>query len=324
MARRGERAQPPPDPGAAGRARVRVDGDVGGAHGGIIGTAKGHGSTAGSSSYHPPHACQRCRRRRVDVAAAAVRRPARGGHPGPDRRATLDGPAGPRLVSGGEARLTDIEGTPIDTHPDIVEELIAAAGGATLLLEGALSPEPLQAPADIAAREQLTSTPNPSAAMSQMVVGERSGRKARREEQLEEERRRQRDNPFIPVAFVAVDLIWLDDESICDVPLLERRRLLESGARGVASRPGRRLRQAADRRLARRLARGRLQPPRLQGREQPLRARARRTGTGRSRRSRSGSPAGARTSLAHPMRVRGDRPRTRDSRYRRVGPPVVG
>ena len=131
-------------------------------------------------------------------------------------------------VSGGEARLTDVDGEPLDTHPDIVAELIAAAGGATLLLEGALSPEPLQAPADIAAREQLTSTPNPSAAMSQMVVGERSGRKARREEQLEEERRRQRDNPFIPVAFVAVDLIWLDDESICDVPLLERRRLLES------------------------------------------------------------------------------------------------
>src|SRR5690242_10420320 len=64
-------------------------------------------------------------------------------------------------VSGGEARLTDADGTPIETHPDVHEELIAAAGGATLLLEGALTPEPLQAPADIAAREQLTSTPNP-------------------------------------------------------------------------------------------------------------------------------------------------------------------
>src|SRR6476660_5303320 len=31
-------------------------------------------------------------------------------------------------VSGGEARLTDVDGTPIDTHPDIVAELIAAAG----------------------------------------------------------------------------------------------------------------------------------------------------------------------------------------------------
>ena len=49
-------------------------------------------------------------------------------------------------VSGGEARLTDVDGEPIDTHPDIVEELIAAAGGATLLLEGALSPEPLRHP----------------------------------------------------------------------------------------------------------------------------------------------------------------------------------
>jgi ATP-dependent DNA ligase len=30
------------------------------------------------------------------------------------------------------------------------------------------------------------------------------------------------------VRFVAIDLLWLDGESVLDVPLLERRRLLES------------------------------------------------------------------------------------------------
>jgi ATP-dependent DNA ligase len=30
------------------------------------------------------------------------------------------------------------------------------------------------------------------------------------------------------VALVAVDLLWLDDEALIDVPLLERKRILES------------------------------------------------------------------------------------------------
>jgi hypothetical protein len=35
-------------------------------------------------------------------------------------------------------------------------------------------------------------------------------------------------DPAAPAAFIAVDLLWLDDELLLDVPLLERRRLLES------------------------------------------------------------------------------------------------
>ena len=42
------------------------------------------------------------------------------------------------------------------------------------------------------------------------------------------------------VAFVAVDLLWLDGESLLDVPLLERKRLLEAVARRVEPRPPRR------------------------------------------------------------------------------------
>jgi ATP-dependent DNA ligase len=34
--------------------------------------------------------------------------------------------------------------------------------------------------------------------------------------------------PNAPTAIVAVDLLWLDGESLIDVPLLERKRLLES------------------------------------------------------------------------------------------------
>ena len=37
--------------------------------------------------------------------------------------------------------------------------------------------------------------------------------------------------PTSEVSFVAIDLLWLDDKSLLDVPLLERRRLLESRPR---------------------------------------------------------------------------------------------
>jgi hypothetical protein len=130
-------------------------------------------------------------------------------------------------VSGAEARLTDVEGEPVETHPDVVAELVAACRGTTVLLEGTLTPEPLQAAADIAAREQLA-MPKVSTSMNQLVLGERSGRKDRREERADEVRRRTADPVNETVALVAVDLVWLDDQSICDVPLLERRRLLES------------------------------------------------------------------------------------------------
>jgi hypothetical protein len=137
---------------------------------------------------------------------------------------------GPRIlafVADGEARMTDIDGDPIDGRDDILAELVAAAGGATLLLEAALTSEPLQAAAVIAAREQLA-IPKASSTVGSMLVGERSGRKDRFQSHAEEAKQRTTNDVRVPAALVAVDLLWLDDESICDVPLLERRRILES------------------------------------------------------------------------------------------------
>ena len=66
------------------------------------------------------------------------------------------------------------------------------------------------------------------ARMTQFFVG---GRIANTAEQAEE--RRQLDEasyfaPGDPVSLVIVDVIWLDGESLLDVPLLERKRQLES------------------------------------------------------------------------------------------------
>jgi hypothetical protein len=166
-------------------------------------------------------------------SAAATWRPQQFG----DKRAnTIPDPiieplwTGPRIlafVDGPAVRLTDADGDPIDGHEDIVEALREATAGATVLIEAFLTPEPIQSPAAIAGRDIVT-IPKPGRAMTQMIVGTRGERKDRLAQQQEEARRRTVDGAQDKVALVAVDLLWLDDDSLCDVPLLERKRILES------------------------------------------------------------------------------------------------
>jgi hypothetical protein len=137
---------------------------------------------------------------------------------------------GPRilvLIEGSTVRLIDDEGQSIEDHPEIVEAVRESAAGATALLEAFLTPEPIQSIAAIANRELLT-TPKLSDAMTQMIVGTRGDRNDRLAKQKAEDRRRTVEGAAERVALVAVDLLWLDDDPLFDVPLLERKRILES------------------------------------------------------------------------------------------------
>jgi hypothetical protein len=166
------------------------------------------------------------------ASAAATWRPQLFG----DRRASsIDDPiieplwTGPRvlaLVENGIVRLTDADGAAIDGHHDIVEALVEATAGATVLIEAFLTHEPIQATAAIAGRDSVA-MPKPGQAMTQMIIGARGERKDRLAQQQEEARRRT-VGAEDQVALVAVDLLWIDDDSLCDVPLLERKRILES------------------------------------------------------------------------------------------------
>ena len=167
------------------------------------------------------------------LAAAATWRPQLFG----DRRATdIPDPlveplwTGPRvlaLVADGEASLTDGAGETMTGHDEVRAGLVEASGASTLLIEAALTPEPLQELAEIAARDGIE-IPKRGQALTQMLIGQHGERKAQLLDRADEARRRTEDNPFLDVALVAVDLLWLDDESLCDVPLLERKRILES------------------------------------------------------------------------------------------------
>jgi hypothetical protein len=137
---------------------------------------------------------------------------------------------GPRilaLVDGSVVRLTDADGEQVDDHQDVSDALRAAVGDATVLLEAFLTPEPIRTAPGVAERDIVT-VPRPGEAMTQMFMGVRGERKDRLAKRLDEARQRTIDGADERLALVAVDLLWLHDESLCDVPLLERKRILES------------------------------------------------------------------------------------------------
>jgi hypothetical protein len=137
---------------------------------------------------------------------------------------------GPRimaLVHGSTVRLTDEDGMPIEGYPEIVDAILESTAGATVLLEAYLTEEPIQSPAEMAMPELVT-MPKRAEVVTQMIMGSHGDRRDRLARQQEEDRLRTVDGASDRVALVAVDLLWLDDQSLCDVPLLERKRILES------------------------------------------------------------------------------------------------
>jgi hypothetical protein len=137
---------------------------------------------------------------------------------------------GPRvlaLVDERGVRMTDVHGAEVTGLDEIERGLTEAAAGTTLLLEAYLTPEPIQEPTAIARRDEPR-LPAPGQAMTQMVFGQRADRKTRLIESADEAQKRSIEAADGEVAFVAVDLLWIDADPLLDVPLLERKRLLES------------------------------------------------------------------------------------------------
>ena len=124
------------------------------------------------------------------------------------------------------ATFRDIDGDEIVDFPDVAEQLRAALLADRLILDGYLTHQVLQEPAVIARREAAAkSSENPS--LRQLWFGNMFRRNRRDQPKVEQT---ERAAPVVDgdVAFVVIDILWLDDEPLLDVPLLERKRVLES------------------------------------------------------------------------------------------------
>ena len=149
-------------------------------------------------------------------------RPQRFGH---GRRPTRDAIIEPswggvRVLArfdGTSTRLADEDGVDCTAEfSGVAGAITGAARAGELILDGFLTVEPTQlATASLGRRNDA---PTAGQMMTQLFVGNRVARMAPPKRQLDPDR---------PIAFVAVDLLSIDETHLLDIPLLERKRLLD-------------------------------------------------------------------------------------------------
>jgi ATP-dependent DNA ligase len=123
-------------------------------------------------------------------------------------------------VDGDGAMLVDADGDEVVGMAAIIEALSESAEATGVVLDGFLTKQTAHAAAVIVWPDEMPSVGR--------LVGLRRNRAVDTVTLKEEALAAQAFVSDDAVSFVATDLLWLDDTSLLNVPLLERRRLLES------------------------------------------------------------------------------------------------
>jgi hypothetical protein len=131
-------------------------------------------------------------------------------------------------VRDGQVTLTDDAGAEVDGFEDLQREIAAAASlAASLVIDGYLT-DPLPETTGVAVPVSGEAM-RPGQLGRQMLLGGGTAGQEERRDQIDTSlARRASMPPEEGAAFVAIDLLELDGEDLLDVPLLERKRLLES------------------------------------------------------------------------------------------------
>jgi bifunctional non-homologous end joining protein LigD len=120
-------------------------------------------------------------------------------------------------VEGGRATLVDELGVDCTAEfAPIAAAVLSAARSASMVVDGHLTVEPTQSTKGVST--EGPEAPGGGRMMAQMFIGGQVADPTLKKHPLD---------PDMPIAFVAVDLLSIDDQSLLDVPLLERKRILE-------------------------------------------------------------------------------------------------
>jgi hypothetical protein len=131
------------------------------------------------------------------------------------------------LVDDGRVTIRDLDGDPVEEFDEVATELARACQAKQLLVDGYLTHQPIQGIAAVAHRERAdTSKATPT--VGQMLLGSLGRLRSRKRLPPVESIGREQPPPDVDVAIVVVDVLWLDDEPMLAIPLLERKRILES------------------------------------------------------------------------------------------------
>jgi hypothetical protein len=130
-------------------------------------------------------------------------------------------------VAAGRVTLRDEDGVVLDGYDRLRAAIAEATYATDVVLDGYLLPAPIRNTVGAEAPLGMDTTPTVGQMSRQMLLG--GGGTNKRREQRELAAAREVDlPPDRPTAIVAVDLLWLDGQSLVDVPLLERKRLLDA------------------------------------------------------------------------------------------------
>ena len=123
-------------------------------------------------------------------------------------------------VDGGGSTLVDADGDQVARMATIIEALGASVQADGVVLDGFLTKQTAHGASRVVWPDEMPSVGR--------LVGLRHNRAVDTMTLKEEALAAHTFESEEAVSFVATDLLWLDDTSLLDVPLLERRRLLES------------------------------------------------------------------------------------------------
>jgi len=129
-------------------------------------------------------------------------------------------------VEGGVAELFDADGDLLSDFPDVRAALRVHVEADAAVVDGYLTKQATHdGPPEDAGLDWMPST---TEIIAQGFVGTRRNKAAEATEQMERHREATTFGPDDIVVFVAVDLLYLDGDSMLEVPLLERKRQLEA------------------------------------------------------------------------------------------------
>lgn len=129
-------------------------------------------------------------------------------------------------VRSGDVAFRDEDGEAVEGFTTLREAIAGCVSAAEAVLDGYLLPAPLRDTVGAEAMLGDDATPTPGQVSRQLLFGGSSNRQ--KEDRLTREERVIVLEPDAPAAFMAIDLLWLDGESLLNVPLLERKRLLDA------------------------------------------------------------------------------------------------
>ena len=130
-------------------------------------------------------------------------------------------------VEDGRVSIRGTDGLEVEGYEPLRAAIADAAFADDMLIDGSLLPAPLRDTEGARIRVGMDAVKTPTERVKHIFIGE-SPLTGKREALAIADEARMPAPGDEPAALVATDLLWIDGQSLLDVPLMERKRVLES------------------------------------------------------------------------------------------------